>query len=362
MAESSPQIAVSRTSPEKLSDLVVLLRERDERQHPADAVSKYLFDLDPEKLVAWTAKVDQKTVGLNSVYIRNLKVAGQTHKTGYWAHLFIEPDYRKHMLYPRLVAAMLKDSGSLGQDFVYTATRREHVAESHRKLGFVQVGTMSVLAKPLRPGRLIVKHKYLPAWMAVVLSPADMLWDKFAKLRQTKPPFEVEIREISWEQSAIEPVVELLNTECGESISQAWDVDHFIRRFQSTIEGWSYTLYGAYHDGQLLAAILYRVAERGEHVIRLGVLMDVLGSETHPEATKALLSHVERQAVSESCEAMVLLDGAGAQISEILKSSGYRNTSETYFLLVGPKLKMSNLTGWDDLANWRFTFADHDAF
>ena len=362
MAESTPQIAVSRTSPEELPDLVALLRERDERQHPKEAVSTYLFDLDPEKLVAWTAKVDGKSVGLNSVYFRDLKVAEQTYKTGYWAHLFIQPDYRKHMLYPRLVAAMLKDSGSLGQDFLYTATRREHVAESHRKLGFVQVGTMSVLAKPLSPGKLIVKHKNLPAWMATVLSPADTMWRAFAKLRQAKTPADVELKKIPWQEETVAPVIELLNVECGRSVSQAWDVDHFIRRFQSTIEGWPYTLYGAYLDGQLLTAVLFRVAERGERVIRLGVLMDVLGGENHPQATRALLSHVEQQASSENCEAMVFLDGAGAQLSSILKSSGYRSTSETYFLLVGPKLKMRNLSGWEDLANWRFTFADHDAF
>lgn len=362
MPEANSQFAVSRTSPEELRDLVALLRERDERQHPEEAVSTYLFDLDPEKIVAWTAKVDGQSVGLNSVYVRDLKVAGQTHRTGYWAHLFIQSDYRKHMLYPRLVAAMLKDAVRLGQDFIYTATRREHVAESHRKLGFVQVGTMSVLAKPLRPGCLIVKHKNLPAWMASVLSPADTLWGTFAKLRQTKPPANVELKKISWQEESVAPVVELLNAECGGSVGLAWDVSHFIRRFQSTIEGWPYSLYGAYRDGQLLAAILFRVAERGERVIRLGVLMDVLGSEAHPNATKALLSHVEQRAASESCEAMVFLDGAGVEISSLLKSSGYRSTSETYFLLAGPKLKLRNLEGWEDLANWRFAFADHDAF
>jgi hypothetical protein len=103
------------------------------------------------------------------------------------------------------------------------------------------------------------------------------------------------------------------------------------------------------------------MAERGEG-IRMGVVMDVVSAGDEPKTTRALLAAAERNTLVEGGEVMILLDGAGPAHSALFASCGYRATSERYQMTAWPKDRCPPGSWTANLENWRFVFADHDAF
>ena len=119
-----------------------LLRERDAAAHPTAAVARYLADLDPSRITVWLAEKEGQPVGINAIYRRKIDSPAGCLEAGYWSHLYVRPEARALMVYPQLVMAMLRWAQAGGADLIYTATRQEHVAAAHLKLGFVKIMTV----------------------------------------------------------------------------------------------------------------------------------------------------------------------------------------------------------------------------
>ena len=81
--------------------------------------------------------------------LRELNVDGEKLRAGYWANLYIHPEYRQFLLYPRLTRAMTGALQNNDLAILYTAVRDLQVASAHVKLGFSKVGEFAVRAKPL---------------------------------------------------------------------------------------------------------------------------------------------------------------------------------------------------------------------
>ncbi len=128
-----------------------LLRERDGAMYTTSAVAAYLADLDPSRIAVWLAEKDGRPVGINAVYRRTISSPVGSLAAGYWSHLYVRPEARSLMVYPQLVMAMLRWAESDNADFIYTATRQEHVAAAHLKLGFGKIVTMPVLLRQKDP-------------------------------------------------------------------------------------------------------------------------------------------------------------------------------------------------------------------
>ena len=353
--------------PSDINAAVHLLRMRDQQEHPTAAVADYLFNFDADRMLAWLAYLDDQPVGINTLYLRRVRWCGETIRAGYWAHLFVDPQFRKLMIYPQLVAAMIRGAREAGLDVIYTGTRRAQVAEAHTKIGFTQVGVLTVLFKPLRPARLVAKHKGLGRAVEAVTSPLDALYLGYLSLRRPTCPqtFDVEAFDadsLDAESPVIHDVSQMFDDPALRSVSQEWTPEYFHRRFSTTIEGRPYTILTAHASGRLTAAVVYRVAERGDRRIRAGVIMNILGAEESPAAAAGLLAEAERRVVRAGGEVMLWLDGASTELSELLATLGYRKSPETYYILVWPKDRAVADSPAADLANWRFTFADHDAF
>lgn len=357
-------VEVRRANAGDLTAMVDLLRRRDDRHHPAEAVTKYLLDADPQQLTAWLAMVDGKPAALNTIYLRDLSGNGRSIRAGYWAHLYVDPEHRKAMLYPQLVAAMLRGARELPLDIVYTATRRQQVADSHIKLGFQLLGTLSVKMKLLRPARLVIKHWEWPRPMERLSLPLDVAWRGGQRFRHRSSPNAVVIEPLTWQSPDLEEVVAMLNSAAGNRVHILWAVEAFRRRFANTIEGWPYFLLVAREPvtRSIVAAALVRIGERGPRAIRVAVLMDLIALPTHRAIIPLLLRDIDSYARENEADALLALDGAGSDFSAQLANWGYRGSPETYNLLVWPKAKMAPEFFAGQIQNWRFTFADHDAF
>ena len=354
-------MTVRETGPKDLDTVFNLICQIYGRALPYEAVARQVFHLDPSVFRAWVAYDEDRPVGLTSLQIRSLRWNDEELRAGYWGSLYVQPEYRKRMVYPRLVFAMLKEGSASGVDIIYTATRRPHVAEGHRKLGFHQVGTLPVLIKPVRPFGLLVKYKSLGGGLLHLGRILDRLYVLESIFRRIRTRSSAVNLDAATTSEAGATVVEMLNRSGAGRISQKWKQEVFNRRFQTTIDGQPYEILTARNEGALDAALLCCRASRGNNISAL-VILDILFSPGKEKALEALLVEAGKRAIDWGVDCILFLDGIGGTTRSILRKLGYRTTNEIYHMLVWPKEKIPEAAPVSDLANWRFAFSDHDAF
>ena len=361
---TAPKTSLREATPNDLNDVVTLLSARDGMLRDSGVVKDYLWGLDPQHFRGWLAYADDRPVGLTSVYLRDMlwpQENGEAtmKRAGYWSHLYVEPEFRKQMIYPQLVLSMLRGMKSAGLDIIFTATRQPDVAEGHQKLGFQLVGKMPLRLRPLRPFRLLAKHKGAGV-VAPACPPLDGLYRLGAR-RRIDPAISIE--EVAQDSPKVGAITSLLN-ECPSTIvRQQWNEELFRRRFTRTLDGTNYRVSVAMANGNVTAALIMAIADRGNN-IRAGVILDLVAlPSATPQQLESLLGDAEQFAHRQGAEVMLSLEPSLCHSAWSDSFANYLHTNaETYHILVYPKslAEAPNLAAL--LENWRFTFADHDAF
>lgn len=357
---SAPKLFVRATTPADLDAVVDLLSDRDGHRLDRAHVSTSLYGLEPAHLAGWIAFADEKPAGLTTLYLRDQRWADRTIRAGYWSHLFVREEFRRLMVYPQLVLAMMRGIKPLGIDCIFTGTRRPHVAEGHVKLGFAKLGEYRVLYKPLRPFRLLARYKNWPGLLRAAALPGDGAFGAYLAARRPGAPADLSVRAIELSHPAIESVVALLNDAGAGQTSQVWTRNTLRRRLAGTIDGYPYRVLVAEQTGRVAGALIYRLTIRER--VAAGVIMEIVTDPRHARAASALLAHAERRFRAEGADTTLFLNGLQTPITGLLRAAGHRTSNETYQMLVWPKTLVPAGAAAANLANWRFSFLDHDAF
>lgn len=345
----------------ELNTVVRLIRMLYGQDHEFGAVKRAVFSLEPSFFRTWIAYAGREPIGITSLQVRTLQWGSDRIKAGYWGNLFVRPEYRKLLVYPQIVSTMLKGALSGGIDIVYTGTRRPFVAEAHRKLGFHQIGVLPVLIKPLRPLRLVVKYKEIGDWALRVTNPLDKIYALGSNIFRWRKLKDTKIRDMESSSHEVSRIVEMMNTVRQGLVSQVWSTDYFRRRFEGTIDGGRYSIISAKRRDTEVAAVISCSAMRGNN-IRACVIMDVVYVAGEEERARGLVGEVEDRARRAGCDCVLYLDDFLNKGRKILGGLGYRNTNDTYHMLVWPKNKVPEGAPVADIKNWWFTFSEHDAF
>lgn len=321
----------------------------------------YLADLDPQRIVVWIAHAEGVPAGLNAIYLRQLMVGDRELTAGYWGHLFVLPEFRKAMIYPRLVLTMFQWAKQHALDMVYTATRRQEVALSHLKLGFRKVGDLAVLAKILRPATLMAKMMPILRPAAGYMGPIDGVWrgvKRVVRFAGTRGRDGLQFKASPFDDFALA----LINEETAGRMRTVWTLEDWHRRFATTIEGFPYQSCSVLHGNQMAGAAMTRLAVRGDGAVNVDVIMECVTTPGNPRLLRALLDKIEQQAESHRADAILMLEPTDENQARQFKSCGYWRTPERYSLLVWPAAILNELPEIQQLTNWRFSFAEHDAF
>jgi GNAT superfamily N-acetyltransferase len=362
---SSAGTVVREATPADLPDVVRLLSARDEQPRDPQVVGTYLWGLDPEHTCTWLAFVGDRAVGITMLYLRDMvwphqeSVEFTTQRAGYWSHLYVEPEFRRQMVYPQLVLAMIRGMAAHGISLIYTATRQPQVAEGHQKLGFALVGTLPLRLRPLRPFRLLAKHKGIKP-LAPLSGPLDALAGLFIRRRKSSA---VTIDEISLTDPRVEEIVALMNSRTDGKVRQMWTAEQFRRRFAITLDGTNYRIVVVNRDGSIVAALVTVIIERGNS-ISAGVVVTLMAKPTATaQEVATLLADAEEFAYRHQAELMLSLDES-LNLPQLANVGGkYLSAgSESYHLLVYPKKLAKAPYPAAELKNWCFDYADHDAF
>jgi ribosomal protein S18 acetylase RimI-like enzyme len=337
-----------------------LLSIRDSRAWDDVSTRWFMRGLDPESCLAWLALVGQRPAGLSSMYVRNLEGPAGSQRVGYWANLFVDPAFRDRMFYPRLTLAMLAAARDRGVPFIYASVRHADLAAAHTRLGFVKLGGVPLLAKPLRPARLAGKLFHVP--LATLLSPAvDGPYGAWIELGRARVPHGLTVEEARPDGGTAEALVELLRESSQDRIADRWTPELFRTRYLQTREGTRYELLITRRAGKLVGGVITRIAERYDGILA-GVVMDVFSPPGRVGDVLPALAEAERRAHRAGADTMIYLDGLGPEVRSTMRSAGYWRTNETYELMVWPKQAAADHPVLTDLSRWRFGFGDHDAF
>lgn len=341
-----------------------LLRERDAAAHPTSAVAAYLADLDPARITVWLAENEGRPVGINAVYRRTITSPVGPLAAGYWGHLYVRPEARTLMIYPQLVMAMLRWAQSGNADLIYTATRQEHVAAAHLKLGFARIVTIPVLLRPLRPGRLVASRsraaRRWAGWAVPLIDGALSACRFVAGI----PGRTAATRDVRSDDRTADDLAALRVLQSGDEarIRTAWTAADWLARFSGTIEGGVYRAAVAPREGKPEAGVLVRIAERGSPPVRIGVVLELVDHSPGQAHASTLLRWVEQWAVAAGADAIIALPPMAAAERRPYRARGYWNAPETYTLVYRPTSPRGKADSLRDPAAWRFSLAEHDAF
>jgi hypothetical protein len=361
-APTADRSSIRRLAPDDLDAIVALLDRRDDVRHRPDAVRSYLCELDPARVMGWIATEQGRPAGMTVLYRRRVLWSDREVQAGYWAHLYVHDEFRHRLVYPRLVQTMMKEGRAAGLELIYTAMRRQAVADAHQGLGFRSLGHLDVRWKPLKPAALLARYR---GWSALETlgAPADRLYGRVMATvtRRGRTGLRVEVADAT--SPFVTQLLGMSERQAATAVHQLWDVPGWRARFGCSLEGHPYTLLLAFAGSALVGGLLLRVAERsseaGRKPVRIGVVLDLVADDPADGVVHALLAAAESRTLAENGHAMLWLDGVPV-LSGLMARSGYRPSAETYRMIVWPAECLDEST-WD-LARWRFPFAEHDAF
>jgi hypothetical protein len=338
-----------------------LLTQRDGRDWDNESTRWFLQDLEPGRCRAWAAFDGEKPVGLTTMFLRTLRVRGNSQRAAYWANLYVDPAYRDQMLYPRLPMAMLNSLKTLGVPFIYAPVRIPQLAKAHLGLGFSKIGRMEVLVRPLRPARFLAKYKKLGTVAGMLAGPVDAAFQRVLSLRGARVPTGVRVEASNVTAAPLEAIAKLLAGRAVDRIAQPWDASTLRERYRQTREGGNYSVVTASRGEELAAVAIHRIAERGDG-IQVGVVMELAFRPGAEAEAATILRRVELDATAANCELLIYLDGLGSKNRELLLRRGFRSSPEVYELLIWPKKVATDDQWLGDGDRWEFGFRDHDAF
>ena len=344
-----------------LSAIQDLLSERDGVAHEAHSVARLFAGLDPDQCRAWLAEVDGRPAGLTAMLIRRVQDAHQEEpkRVAYWTNLFVRSEFGRLMVYPVLVHTMLKAVKADGLAWCCTVMRRPKVLEGHLKLGFVRLGEIPVLARPLRPVRLLARR--FPKWQLAARLGAPL--DAAARVvglgiaRTLAGGFD--IRDEPWPEVSDDTFAWL--AAAGQSsalrVSTLWTPATLRARGAMTLESSPMRLLVARAKGATLGALAYRISEREGIVVAVGMKLWA----TAGRAAVALIHTFAEQGLRAGADVALWLDGDSEQRG-LFRRAGFLPTPERYTLILWPKTAAGEAQPSHREASWRFTFLDHDAF
>lgn len=336
-----------------------LLQLVSQRTYPLDIVRNILADLVPPEYYGWVALAGDEIVGMTMLQPCTLQVSGKQCSAGYWTYLGVREDYRRTAVYPRLVFTMIRGAAELGMDLVYGAVRRPEVIQGHLSLGMEKIGESPVMAKPVRPARLLSKHKGFGSVLPQLSAVPDYLYAQYRSLRRRSEGNEYELKDSAASECNADSAVLPLRAGFGSEVQQPLTAEAFRKRYRWNPDGDVYRVLSVERSGVSEAAIVYRAAVRKG--IRTMVVMEMGHKPAEERALRSGLLELEKIA-TESESDVILCLSSNLPMQTLLRSVGYMKSNEKYVLMMKPTGRKTECVFPASIAGWYFTFADHDAF
>ena len=363
---SNEKIVYRRAESNDAASVLALFKDWGAGPSTEAGVLHALGNFDPNRTLVWLALAGPRPVGMATLHVRHLGFAGRQVLAGYWASLYICEEFRGKMVYPRLSRAVFKGASEANMEFVYAGVRLPRVATAHERQGFQRVCDIPVMVKPLRPASMVASKLSWPRMLQSFTPPIDWLYGLGTRLlRRSQKPGR-DYRKVNWGDSTdtstdVESILDLLQqmSRSGEGLcSQQWTIARIRERFGDTPDGTSYQVRALFENDKPVAACVFTYATRQN--IKLCVLIDLFGSNV---MQSKLLSNLHWEA-KQHAEAMLLLPPVNSVIAGSTKPivPGYLSSNDSYALLVRPAATKQLDQRLLHPANWRYGFADHDAF
>ncbi|HTD38576.1 MAG TPA: hypothetical protein VK669_13785 [Candidatus Limnocylindrales bacterium] len=292
-------------------------------------------------------------VGHEGIMPFALSIGGAPVVGGITCNLIVAESLRGTLLFPRLVAALVKGYPGAGFAFGYGPTRPK-MLKAMLALGYRDLGPLPVYVRPVDLGAVAARYVGSRALRAVLTPPLRAL---SAPVRWLGPR--------SSKRITIEAV-----TRFGEE-SRAFFEDAF-RRFTifavrtPEILNWRYfevphrryTVYRATEDGRFAGYVAVR------RMPMLGFdslgIVDLAYEFDRPEIGRALLARVHRDAAAARVAFVACMTAPRGPLGELLHRAGYLRAPEGFTMILHEPKGHPSVFPDRALDDWYVTWFDHD--
>jgi hypothetical protein len=349
-----PPFSIREAVPADVPGIVALLRPYEHADGPnEDALTelyKWQFESNPAGTSKALVAVDAEgsIVGHEGLVPMRVVRKGRPAIAALPCKLVVHRRFHKSMLFLRMESLLLRSYETSGVEFLYCAARND--LKAHYALGFRTIGTIPILARPYRLGR-IARHVFGPfaPLVSVVRPPVEwalcQTW-MFAGRNitvQEESQFAVRLESFLERtqrrfEFAAERTVTILNWRFG-----------FVRR--------GYRLFVASDQGEPVGYVVLRDMSMGD--FRTLAVVDLFHDPRRTDVGAALLRTVHTMAVSRGVDLASCLINPNSPLYPVVKRAGYFRTPEAFELIVHQP-KGSPLLDGSDFASWHVTWFDHD--
>jgi hypothetical protein len=255
---------------------------------------------------------------------------------------------------------MISGAAELGIDLVYGAVRRPEVVQGHLSLGMEKIGELPVMAKPVRPVRLLSKHRGFGNVLPQLSALPDYLYAQYRSLRRRSEHDGYVLKDATVPECDAPAVALPLRTGFESEVQRPLTAEAFRKRYRWNPDGDAYRVLSINRSAVTQAAIVYRAAVRGPDIRTLVIMeMGYLPSEEH--ALRLALLELEKIGSQSECDVILCLS-SNLPMQTLLRRVGYMKSNENYVLMMKPTGRKTGCVFPAKIAGWYFTFADHDAF
>jgi predicted N-acetyltransferase YhbS len=301
-------------------------------------VGKALVAVDPEGAI----------VGHEGFIPTRLLRDGQAIQAALPGKLVVHERYRKSMLFLRLESAFLHSYESSGVELLYCAARNH--LKAHYALGFRSLGTMPILARPYRVGRIA---RQALGWFAPLASVARAPAEWVLRQSWMFPGRKISVEQVSRFEPRLDPFLERTQTQFIFAAERTVAVLNWRFGFDRR----SYRLFVASEQEEPVGYVVLRDMPMGE--FRTLALVDIFFDPSRTDVGVALLRKAHEMAVSLEVELASCLIAPQSPLYPVIRRAGFMRTKESFELMVHqPKGPMP--LGSADFASWHLTWFDHD--
>ena len=262
--------------------------------------------------------------------------------------LAVDERFRKSMLFLRLESQFLRSYEAAGVEFLYCTARNN--LKAHYALGFRSIGTIPVLARPYKLGKVLPRALGSLAPLGSVAQPVA---EWALRCSWIFSGGKISVKQEPSFSDDLAPFLE--KTQQSFVMAAERTVGTLNWRFGFASRG--YKLFVARDEEKPAGYIVLRDMPMGE--FRTLAVVDLFCDPARADVSAALLRVAHQTAVELGVELASCLISPGSPLFPAVRRAGFMRTPESFELMVHQPKAAAPL-GAGDFASWHVTWFDHD--
>lgn len=311
----------------------------------------------PEKSCIVVAEADNKIVGHYAILPRSYRIGDEVLTIGLVVDVVTHPDYGRRGIFVQSASKAFEVAKNAGISLL-VGFPNEAAIRGHRKAGWDEVGTIRVLARPLRASAITKSLRMSSRVFEMIV---DIALDALAKISTTDHDSRIQVSQVAADDlpGLGGEYMELLDDSLAKSsISNSRNPEWLAWRLSDPVGSHNVLVARNTRTRQIVGCCILNVKEY-KHLL-VGAIMDLIVRDSHAEVGKLLLAEAIKRARSRGCELLLAMQSPAGVSNPAFMSKMVVPTPRRLQFIVrntdGSPLKPR----YARIENWHIQLIDHD--